>query len=595
MDIKPHVPFSLITRRNILKTTLGVAIGSNLLVDSKSVKAEDDLEVLPDSIPPSPPTIAWQDLLPEFVTPVSNVDLTPAPTLTFNKLANEAGRLPHQKWNEVINLYGYETYALFAVQIDNWSFNPAYPPQPCWGYQDRPDQTSLPNLPSAVVHAHYGKPIICRIYNNLPADHQGFGVPEINTHLHNLHTASESDGFPGDFYSATIKGPTLTAPGKFKDHLYLNLYAGFSTSQDGLGDPREALGTLFYHDHTENFTAANVYRGLSGFYLLFDQFDSGDENDPSPQALRLPSGEYDYPLALGDRRFDEQGMLYFDQLNSEGILGDKIIINGKIEPRWHVARRKYRLRILNSGPSRFYDLGIVDNRNRLQTFTYIANDGNLLPEPLIEQKTLYLGNAERADIVFDFSRYPIGYELFLVNRLEQSSTRKPDKIAAPGTKIMKIVIDREPQTLDVSRVPAVLRALPDITSAQKAAAPIRQFIFARKGGVWTINDQIFNIGKPIAKIAKNSNEIWELVNPSGGWAHPIHLHLEEGRILKIIQNGVVKTIPKHQRGRKDVFVLEPYTTMQVFVRFRDFSGKYVLHCHNLIHEDHAMMARWDVV
>jgi FtsP/CotA-like multicopper oxidase with cupredoxin domain len=41
-------------------------------------------------------------------------------------------------------------------------------------------------------------------------------------------------------------------------------------------------------------------------------------------------------------------------------------------------------------------------------------------------------------------------------------------------------------------------------------------------------------------------------------------------------------------------VLDGMSSIRVFLRFRDYVGKYVMHCHNLIHEDHAMMLRWDI-
>jgi len=97
-----------------------------------------------------------------------------------------------------------------------------------------------------------------------------------------------------------------------------------------------------------------------------------------------------------------------------------------------------------------------------------------------------------------------------------------------------------------------------------------------------------------ATITKGSAEIWDLINPSGGWSHPIHIHLEEGIILNKFVNGIEVPIPVHERGRKDVFVLGPNERMRVFIRFRDFVGKYVMHCHNTIHEDHAMMVRFDI-
>lgn len=120
-------------------------------------------------------------------------------------------------------------------------------------------------------------------------------------------------------------------------------------------------------------------------------------------------------------------------------------------------------------------------------------------------------------------------------------------------------------------------------------------MFARKNGLWTINDRLVNVNSAAAHIAPGSFEVWNLDNPSGGWSHPVHIHFEEGHILKRFRNGVEVAVPAHEKGRKDVYTLGPSERMQIFIRFRDFPGKYVMHCHNMIHEDHAMMVRWDIV
>ena len=232
----------------------------------------------------------------------------------------------------------------------------------------------------------------------------------------------------------------------------------------------------------------------------------------------------------------------------------------------------------------------------MQRFTYIANDGNLLPAPLLNQNKVNLGVAERADIIVDFSKYALGTVLYFVNRLTQDDTRGPKDVKAPGTRVLKIVVDRDPPEPDVSRVPNVLRPLPPLPNAEELATlPVRRWVFARKGGMWTVNDRLVNVNSPRVKIQKGSAEIWELVNPSGGWHHPIHIHFEEGRILSKTVDGISVPVPVHEQGRKDVFVLGKTTTMRVLMRFRDFTGKYVMHCHNLVHEDHAMMVRWDIV
>lgn len=571
------------SRRTFLKGSAALLAAPLLLTSRKSTAA----------LPASPPTVPWQEFLPDEITLLYGSTLTPAPTEMANTAGGEAGRLPHQRWSTFGPVA--ESYELHAAQRDNWVFSPSYPPQRVWTYQAKnPDLDIL----SPVVFARYGQPILCRMYNDLPANHVGFGTPEISTHLHNLHTASESDGFPGDYYSATKAGPNLTAPGGFKDHLYSNIYAGYDELQNGIGDYREALGTLFYHDHTLDFTAPNIVRGLIGFYCLFDHLDSGNELDPMPGALRLPSHPYDYPLGFADRRFDPNGLLYYDQVNPEGVLGDKIVINGKIEPVLRVARRKYRLRLLNEGPSRFYQFYLVRANNLIQPFTYIANDGNLLEQPLLNQTSVRLGVAERADIVVDFSKYPIGTELYLVNRLTHlpEDTRQPHNVVAPGVRVLKIVINREPPTQDLSQVPSLLRPLrPLPTAAQLAALPVRRFLFERRQNMWAINGQFVNVNVPRAVIPQGSAEIWELSSIDNGWDHPIHIHFEEGRILSKVIEGRSVAVPVHEKGRKDVFVIEGRATTRVLMRFRDYKGKYVMHCHNLIHEDHAMMLRFDIV
>jgi FtsP/CotA-like multicopper oxidase with cupredoxin domain len=77
----------------------------------------------------------------------------------------------------------------------------------------------------------------------------------------------------------------------------------------------------------------------------------------------------------------------------------------------------------------------------------------------------------------------------------------------------------------------------------------------------------------------------------GNWSHPVHIHFEEGRILS--RNG--RAPPLHERGRKDVYVISPGEELRLVLKFRDYTGKYMMHCHNLVHEDHAMMIRWDIV
>ncbi|MDH4873915.1 bilirubin oxidase [Pseudomonas sp. BN515] len=570
----------------------------------------------------SPPTRPWLEVLPRKIVPLNTVDaLFPLSELEAKVGDGEAGRPAHQHFEVLERLGGADLYEINAQAIP-WQFHPDYPQakQLIWTYQGTNQSAApKPTFPLTIL-ARYGRPIICRFHCQLTESTdrlvaRGFvrprvGSPEMSTHLHNLHASSGCDGFPSDFYSAAdLRDASQITPGEFKDHLYHNLYAGYlenlenpgpftgySPNGQPIGDYREGLGTLWFHDHTKDFTAPNTYLGLAGFYLIFDEFDSGDERDSNPNALRLPSGDYDYPLAFGDKRFDANGLLFWNELGPEGVLGDKVTVNGKIEPVLPVDARKYRLRLLNTGPSRFYEFYLVDASGKEQRFDYLSSDGNLLPEPLRGETKVRLAVAERADIVVDFSQYPIGTELYLVNRLQQDSTRKPSVVRSPGTRVLKIIVDRTPAQQDLSQVPDQLRPLRELPTPEELhRLRERRWEFDRQNGMWAINGKLFDAEDDNGnRIPLGAAEVWEL-SGKGGWDHPVHIHLEEGRILSKSVEGVPVPVPPHEQGRKDVFVLTGSMTIRLLVRFRDFTGKYVMHCHNVIHEDHEMMVRLNVV
>jgi len=137
------------------------------------------------------------------------------------------------------------------------------------------------------------------------------------------------------------------------------------------------MSTLWYHDHRVDFTAQNVYKGLAGFYLLFNNFDTGNENT----GFKLPTfPDFDIPMMFNDKNFDEDGILAFDLANRDGILGDKFLVNGKIQPFFEVKRRRYRFRWLNGGPSRFYRFYLTKSNLTNHPFWIISNDGNLFEE-----------------------------------------------------------------------------------------------------------------------------------------------------------------------------------------------------------------------
>jgi FtsP/CotA-like multicopper oxidase with cupredoxin domain len=572
-ELRRDIIASGLSRRDLLK--LGLLSGSGLLALTGGIWARSALgQVTGEGTVTnltSPPTRRFvaEMPIPPTLQPVQSLD--PHPTVEPNYAAGEGRTRNHQ----ALLRFPPQKYYELRFEQGMHSWHPDLPAGPVWA----------PNgiFPGPMLYMRYGEPVLVRMYNDLPAQNLGFGIPSITTHLHNGHTPSESDGFPGDYHTS----------GQWYDHHYPNQCAGMDAYGDqysqygAMGDYREALGSLWYHDHRLDFTAQNVYAGMAGMAPVYDNLDSGDEHDSNPLALRLPSGEYDVPLIFHDRVFDSQGRSYFDLFNLDGIIGDKFTVNGVIQPFFRVQRRKYRFRMLNIGPSRFYRWFMSDG----SPFTVIANDGNLLPAPVVV-KNFWQSVAERHDIVIDFSKYKKGDRVRLVNRALQTSGRGPEEdLLKPGIPVLEFRVESDPPYRDESRVPAQLRPMPPLADMVAEAETERLFVFDRGKGAWQVNGQFFNVNRAVATPRKNSTEIWVIRNGGGGWAHPIHIHFEEHRFLSF--NG--RPPAAIDSGRKDVIRLEENGEVRVAIRFRDFEGRYPMHCHNVVHEDHSMMVRFDIV
>ena len=475
----------------------------------------------------------------------------------------------------------------------NAKLHPDYSPTTYWGFDGM--------VPGPLVRARDGEPVMIRYHNKLPSvkKAQAFGIAEMSTHLHNGHTPSESDGNPLDYFGSE-HDPTPTCPHGYRDQHYPNVYAGV-TKYGGIGDPREALGSLWFHDHHLDYTAQNVYKGMFGCYNLFDDVDTGVEGT----GLNLPSGEFDVPMFFNDFVFDRDCQTVFDLFNLDGILGDKFTVNGAIQPFFNVKKRRYRLRLYNPGPARWYEFALWDGTNYLP-FWQISTDGNLLPNP-VKVTNVRLAVAERVDIIVDFSKIK-GSRLYLVNRAEQVNGRGPTgRSLNPGTPLLQINIGATAPdaTVDFDKSPnAKLRDLPDMNFASLQAklndskVKKRTWRFDRGNGVWTVNGKLFDEHVMDAEVGAETEEIWSIQNNGGSWRHPVHIHFEEFRILS--RNGVPVKPATQVNGaidyaRRDVVNLQTNEEVKVFIRFRDMPGRYVMHCHNVLHEDHAMMIQFKIV
>ncbi|HYK19929.1 MAG TPA: multicopper oxidase domain-containing protein, partial [Pyrinomonadaceae bacterium] len=356
-----------VSRRDVLK--IGAAAGAagvlapSIFTSNEALGFQSIAEPVrcdPPAPAQSPPHHPFVD---EFLAPFPEIDhpLNPQPTEFANLAAGEADRAPHQRWTQFTP--AHFTYEM-SVQPGLHRFHTDFLDTYIWGFNSK--------FPAPTLLNKYGKPTIVRFRNNLPQFTTTFGRNEITIHLHNGHHGSESDGFAGDWFPI----------GFWKDNHYPNCYAGLD-AYGGNGDPREKMGSFWFHDHRAEFTLPNNVMGLNGMFIVYDDTDPGHEH-PSAGSLQLPGyyGVTDFPLELTDKKFcpTDPGTGRTEMVNAAG--GDKWIVNGKIQPFMTVRRRKYRFRILNTGPTQTYDITLIKPDGSVGTIVVVATDANFLEHPI---------------------------------------------------------------------------------------------------------------------------------------------------------------------------------------------------------------------
>ena len=343
------------------------------------------------------------------------------------------------------------------------------------------------------------------------------------------------------------------------------------------GDPNETTSTQWYHDHAMDITGPNVNMGLAGFFLVSD----GLENQLKTSG-KLPGDAFDIPVVIQDKRLSSTGQVLYDSFEHDGFLGNLFVVNGKVQPQFHVRRRKYRLRFLNGSNARIYKFKLSSG-----SFLQIGNDSWLLPNA-VARDTFVLAPAQRAEMIVDFRNAPA--EVFLYNRFVQNDGRGPDGEVSPGTPIMKFVVDQTDTPDNNATIAPGNPLRPNTPIRDNEIVQTRLFEFARSHGAWVINESFFDPFRIDARPKKGTAERWILKNSSGGWWHPIHIHLEAHQVQSFSGEGPTPLL----KVKNDTVLLGPNATAVVYIKFRTFPGKFAFHCHNLEHEDMRMMGVFNV-
>ncbi len=400
-------------------------------------------------------------------------------------------------------------------------------------------------------------------------------IPEagsLTIHNHGHHNAAIHDGQPMS---------ELLEPGGRREYVYEHM-------EDG--EPVRG-GMRWYHDHSHGRTNQNLWMGLMGLFVVVD---------PLEKQLALPQGTRELVLVLTTRTLDDSNQLVnpFIGNSDPGAdavgTGSLLLVNGTTRPYQVVEPTTYRLRILNAASFSPYNVGFDDGPDIHQ----IGNESGLFPEPAKRLRVL-MGPAERCDLFVDFSAHA-GTRLVLTSEPQKASAPLASLLApalAPATELIEFRVRKrkKKKTPGPRPVPKKLRALPAWTRSLPRN-PTRTFVFGQAinplGGqtTWTINGMPYDPARVVARPEIGTTETWLLVNLSTQ-SHYIHLHAADWWVMS--RNGGKPAAD--EAVLKETFRLDPGETLAVGTKFTDHLGRFLIHCHMLSHEDHAMMTTFEIV
>jgi FtsP/CotA-like multicopper oxidase with cupredoxin domain len=408
------------------------------------------------------------------------------------------------------------------------------------------------NMLGPTFRVNKGDAVNILLQNNLPE--------HTNIHWHGLKIPASMDGHPDQL---------IEAGGNFRYQFTINQRAGLS----------------WYHPHPHEKTGKQVFQGLAGMFII---------NDHEEAALNLPSGQYELPLVIQDKRLVAGGIHYHPDMEEvmAGYMGESVLVNGVFAPNINVATRFYRLRLLNGSNARVYNLAFSNNAD----LVIIGNDGGLLKNPAPVKQILF-GPGERLDVLVDFSNTPVGSSVHLISKTFDLGG---DAQGKQDFKIMKFSVTSS--VSDSFVVPATLSNIPDIpaSSAVKTRTfqisnPMERYGYPMNDGMrmrHRINGKLFDSKRIDESVSSNTNEIWVFYNDKGDEPHPMHLH---GVFFRVLQrDGGRGALTVAEQGWKDTVLVMPGEIVKILIPFESNRGKFVFHCHNLEHEDDGMMLQYQV-
>jgi FtsP/CotA-like multicopper oxidase with cupredoxin domain len=393
-------------------------------------------------------------------------------------------------------------------------------------------------VPGPTLDVREGDKVIVHFRNSLPEP--------TTVHWHGIHLPFDSDGSPFQ----PIK------PGESHDYVF--------TVRPG------SAGTYWYHPHPDRRTGYAIGKGLFGGIVVHA---AKDPLPPMPEKL----------LILSDNRFLSNGAIDFPDSTSptggideeNGREGPVLFVNGQVNPTIEIRSGEVqRWRLVNASAGRIYRIALQGH-----TLLQVGTDGGLFEKP-VELKELLLTTGERAELLVRGSDAPGGVAVLQNLPYDRYAPQTRPAGWTTTLDLLTLRTTREPRVTPVA-IPAALRRIVPLDAAKATA--VRTVVL----GQGMINGKTMDMSRIDVSTNVGATEIWEIENVVG-MDHPFHLHGFQFQVLD--RDGV----PEPYRAWKDMLNIPKHSSARIIVRYDDYPGKWMFHCHILDHEDHGMMGVLEV-
>ncbi len=394
-------------------------------------------------------------------------------------------------------------------------------------------------IPGPTLEVREGDQVIVNFENRLT-------VPT-TVHWHGLHIPFDSDGSP--FHPVE--------PGEKRVYSF-RLRPG-------------SAGTYWYHPHPNHSTGVQVAKGLYGAIIV------RAPDDPLPRSMT------EKLIVLSDNRFASDGSIDLPDRGSHeamideenGREGDVLFVNGQVMPTLSIRSGEVqRWRVINASASRVFRLAIPGH-----SMLHVGSDGGLFEKP-VEVNEITVANGERVELLVRGTSKPGDRATLRTLPYDRYVIQTRPKDWETHRDILSLQYSTEPPVAPV-KIPATLRAIPPLDTTRSS---VTRVVTLSQG---LINGKMMDMNRVDFTAKLDATEIWEIENIVG-MDHPFHLHGYQFQVID--RNGV----PEPFRSWKDLINVPKHQTARIVVRFANYPGKWMFHCHILDHEDHGMMGILEV-